>query len=603
MGLSILEKVGLQKQAATLKGELKAGTLSILDKLAKQRELAAIMAKLKGDTAKPEPAEVDEEGSDEEAEKEASRSVQGFDLGAVAHPDWATAATKGDNARRMSADVVLSNDAVKVAVLLPAGDRTKPTKNGDLKLAWPSEDGFSVYPADDAWAGYKSHLGPKLRKKVRRMVEQAVKVVNDAFQSGQDGFEITPARGVMNGDEVKLIKDGKIGQGETVTLAYEAWQAAGDGLGSVAELIQSGDSAEAYSKLYDVLGPIHSRLNQRKKNPLSPGEITTFTSRLQQILAMPGVSTLKTPDTITPFIQGMLEQLRDLQGATKPAAGNSLVGLFLSGVKHPAWTKAHEKRVLANAIVSNDQAALVVLWAAQFGSDPKAFFIGQNATTVLADKALNGVGGIPDADLPLAQSMLSEAKKAADVALKNGAGGYSIKPWQFEEVQLGDSTGTVFKTAGARYTGAPALSNAYAKMRYEHDDNAISALVNEGEAGAALEVLRREITGMEKFGAKPKSMEWFEGEISHFSDFDQALLSGEIAVERARMVALTAGPESEPVAEDSLAVRYLRGDFNQESPLDFRKRILAVAGEGMELDGLKKGVTNWIEANPDLIAA
>lgn len=69
MALSILEKVGLQKQAATLKSELKAGELGILDKLAKQRELAAIMAKLKGEVVKPAPAEVDEEGSDQEAEE------------------------------------------------------------------------------------------------------------------------------------------------------------------------------------------------------------------------------------------------------------------------------------------------------------------------------------------------------------------------------------------------------------------------------------------------------------------------------------------------------------------------------------------------------
>lgn len=356
MGLSILEKVGLQKQAATLKGELKAGSLGILDKLAKQRELAAIMAKLKGDTAKPEPTEEEgEEGTDQEAEEVTKRSLVGLELGGVNHPAWTKVYEKDSKATAL-----VSNEAVGVVILWATEQGAGRDAFRIGYLGWSADQAF---PADNAWKGIKSYIRPSRRKKVRYMVEQAIKAAKDIY--------------------------------------------------------------------------------------------------------------------------------------------------------------------------------------------------------------------------------------------KNGVGDYSIAKWSYGSVQLGYK-GQVF--VEGRPTLGPALSIAYANLKYQHRGmEGVMESIEDGSTAASLTLLGGEVVSAEMGRAKPISIEEFDRFVEALPAEDQERYRPILEGLRTRVAALKQEPEQEP--EETLAMRYLRGDFNTESPVEFRKRIIAVADEGMVLDDLKTGVTNWIEANPELIAA
>lgn len=357
MALSILEKVGLQKQAATLKSELKAGELGILDKLAKQRELAAIMAKLKGDAVKPAPAEVDEEGSDQEAEE---------------------------------------------------------------------------------------------------------------------------------------------------------------------------------------------------------------------------------------------------------ATRRSLVGLAIGGVQHPAWTKVYEKSSKATALVSNETLGVVILWATEQGAERDAFKIGYSGWSAdqafPAENAWKGIKSYFPADKrKKVRYMVEQAIRAAKDIYKNGVGDYSIAKWSYGAVQLGYK-GQVFVEGTA--TLGPALDVAYANLKYQHRGmEGVMESIADGNTAASLTLLGGEVLSAEMGRAKPISIEDFERFVEALPAEDQERYSQILDGLRTRVAALKQEPEQEQVPEETLSMRYLRGDFNQESPVDFRKRILAVADEGMALDDVKAGVTRWIEANPELIAA
>lgn len=351
MALSILEKVGLQKQAATLKGELKAGQLSILNKLAKQRELAAIMTKIKGGAVKPAPAEEDEEGSDQEAEETSKRSLVGLALGGVRHPSWTKVYEKSSKATAL-----VSNEALGVVILWA----TQEGAGRDVfRIGWPSWSADQTFPAENAWKGIKSYFPADKRKKVRYMVEQAIRAAKDIY--------------------------------------------------------------------------------------------------------------------------------------------------------------------------------------------------------------------------------------------RNGVGDYSIAQSPFGAVRLGYK-GQVF--VEGRATLGPALDVAYANLKYQHRGmDGVMESIADGNAAASLSLLSSEIVSAELGRGNPLSVEEFDRFVEALSTEDQehySLILGDL---RTRVAALKQEPE------ETLAMRYLRGDFNQEAPDIFRGRILAVADEGMVLDDVKVGVTRWIEANPELIAA
>lgn len=351
MALSILEKVGLQKQAAPLKAELKAGTLSILDKLKAQRELAAIMAKLKGDAVKPAPADVDEEGSDQEAEETTKRSLVGLALGGVQHPAWTKTYEKSSKATAL-----VSNEALGVVILWAPQEGAG---RDAFRIGWPSWSADKTFPAENAWKGIKSYLPADKRKKVRYMVEQAIRAAKDIY--------------------------------------------------------------------------------------------------------------------------------------------------------------------------------------------------------------------------------------------KNGVGDYSIAQSPFGSVRLGYK-GQVF--VEGRATLGPALDVAYANLKYQHRGmDGVMESIADGNAAASLSLLSSVIVSAELGRGNPLSVEEFDRFVEALSAEDQEDYSLILEDLRTRVAAIKQEPE------ETLAMRYLRGDFNQEAPAEFRKRILDVAGEGMALGEVKAGVVSWIEANPELIAA
>ncbi|WCH25182.1 hypothetical protein [Aeromonas salmonicida] len=262
MALSILEKVGLQKQAAPLKAELKAGTLSILDKLKAQRELAAIMAKLKGDAVKPAPAEEDEEGTDEEAEKATAGSVIGFAIGGAKHPAWTQ--KFADNVAVNGGDVVVSNESLNMAIILHPGDRKRPANRTEFKVAWPAyvdgtskADSYPTISGDYAWAGVKSPFPPKLRKKVRRMIEQGMKATDRAFSEEVNGFKIEPLNN--NGLGIKISKDGITSTGQTIQSAYAMWRTDGMGIAGAIKLLGEGETLGARARIVEAVVGIEYR--------------------------------------------------------------------------------------------------------------------------------------------------------------------------------------------------------------------------------------------------------------------------------------------------------------------------------------------------------
>lgn len=264
MALSILEKIGLQKQAAGLKGELKSGTLSIMEKLGRQRELAAIMATLKGEAkpaTEPTPEPVpepgaDEEGTDEEADKEASRSVQGFELAGVNHPAW----TKpyANKAGLYGGDVVVSNEGLNIAIILVLSGSARLTRD-DLKIAWPAyiegtskaEDYLSL-PAKSAWDGVYSPFPPKMRKKVRRLVEQGLKVAERAFSEGIGEYRLT----LKPGASVEITLGNESASDWTVGAAAARLKLANQGLEVVAGMMDQGDARNARAKLFEELAKL-----------------------------------------------------------------------------------------------------------------------------------------------------------------------------------------------------------------------------------------------------------------------------------------------------------------------------------------------------------
>lgn len=227
MPLSFTDKLRLQGEASTLNKQLKSGSLGFMEKLTKQAEWKAIIDQLKGAAAPAQPpapaAEpetepapdplVDEEGTDEEAEQVAGRSLVGFRLASVNHPKWALKFENQNSSR--AADLVVSNDQLGVAILW------RPSSGTDQKamlIGWPryfkgtnQEGTGSTLPASAAWDGVKSPFPPSLRKKVRYMVGQAEREVVRALKSGIAGFAVTlknPPFSVRLTDEKGISGDG-----------------------------------------------------------------------------------------------------------------------------------------------------------------------------------------------------------------------------------------------------------------------------------------------------------------------------------------------------------------------------------------------------------
>ncbi|ANT70219.1 hypothetical protein [Aeromonas hydrophila] len=356
MALSILEKVGLQKQAATLKGELKTGTLSILDKLTKQRELAAVMAKLKGDAVRPAlAADADEEGTDEESEKEVSRSVQGFAFAGVHHPAW----VKNYETRPFDgADTVVSSESLGVAVLLPASTISPTTQEvvrDSLRIAWPAyyaggkdEHDYLVIGANNAWKGIKSPFPAKMRKKVRRLVEQAVRVVNKAFAEGVDGYTLKRTR-----QGITISKDGHEGTGKTVAAAFGMLRSQGKGISGVVELLGERDLHGARERLTLELVKLEQDMPGREN--LGVPELEATIAQLKQVQAMPELQELNEyfANRVTEAITALEAKLVELAPERAPVITLSM--RYLRGDFNSESPTEFRKRILA---VSNEGMGL-----------------------------------------------------------------------------------------------------------------------------------------------------------------------------------------------------------------------------------------------------
>ncbi|NYU10921.1 hypothetical protein A8O28_16995 [Enterobacteriaceae bacterium CCUG 67584] len=345
MALSILEKIALQKQAAGLKGELKSGTLSIMEKLGRQRELAVIMATLKGDTKPapvptpeptPEPGTGDEEGTDEEAETEASRSVQGFELAGVTHPAW----TKpfANKAGLYGGDVVVSNEGLNIAIILVLSGG-KSLSRDDLKIAWPDyiagtskvEDYLSM-PAQRAWDGVYSPFPPKMRKKVRRLVEQGLKVAERAFSEGIGEYRLT----LKPGASVEITLGNESASDWTVGAAAARLKLANQGLEVVAGMLTQGDARAARAKLFEELAKL-----DHNANDLTSEERTKAIEELRALMTHPDIGI--TADTI----KDALDKLVALQPEAEPET--TLSERFMRGDFNTDAPELFRTRILAVA--------------------------------------------------------------------------------------------------------------------------------------------------------------------------------------------------------------------------------------------------------------
>ncbi|MGL5539167.1 MAG: hypothetical protein ACRDC0_18330, partial [Aeromonas veronii] len=318
--LSILEKVGLQKQAATLKSQLAAAGLTIMDKIRLQRELAAVLAKLKGE-AKPAPAEGEDEdeGSDEEAKATAGRSIVGLAINGANHPAWARRAETAENL-----DLVLSNAEHEIAVLFSPG--SGGAKRSNFHIFWPrhlsgtnAEGGTSTMSADNAWRGVQSPFPPKLRKKVRYMVEQAEREITRLANDGIAGAKVE-----MMAAGVRLVRENEFGLGRTLREAYAALVATEKGVDALDSL--NGESVlDAIQTLYVradyALGALetartdaekeHSKESMRRYTPSLP--------RLEELRKLVEESEASQPkkDSLFRMIGELEDIARQLESDTK----------------------------------------------------------------------------------------------------------------------------------------------------------------------------------------------------------------------------------------------------------------------------------------------
>lgn len=320
MALSILEKVGLQKQAATLKSQLAAAGLTIMDKIRLQRELAAVLAKLKGE-AKPAPAEGEDEdeGSDEEAKSTAGRSIVGLAINGANHPAWARRAETAENL-----DLVLSNAEHEIAVLFSPG--SGGAKRSNFHIFWPrhlsgtnAEGGTSTMSADNAWRGVQSPFPPKLRKKVRYMVEQAEREITRLTTDGISGAKVE-----MMTAGARLVRENEFGLGRTLREAYAALVATEKGVDALDSL--NGESVlDAIQTLYVradyALGALetaridaekeHSKESMRRYTPSLP--------RLEELRKLVEESEASQPkkDSLFRMIGELEDIARQLESDTK----------------------------------------------------------------------------------------------------------------------------------------------------------------------------------------------------------------------------------------------------------------------------------------------
>lgn len=265
MALSFTDKLRLQGEANAIKKELKSGSLGFMDKLAKQAEWKAIIDQLNGaatpPAAEPAPAiepelPLDEEGTDEEAEQAAGRSLVGFRLAGVHHPKWALKFERGNTAS--AADLVVSNDQLEVCVLWQP---TSGTGRDALLIGWPrytagtdkEGSGFTI-PASRAWDGIKSPFPPSLRKKVRYMVGQAEREVERALKDGIAGFSVT----MMNPPFSVRLTDGEgaYGSGRTVSSAAVSYNMEKKGKGALQEAAQDGQITAAILGLNSLIAQV-----------------------------------------------------------------------------------------------------------------------------------------------------------------------------------------------------------------------------------------------------------------------------------------------------------------------------------------------------------
>lgn len=252
MALGVIEKSKLQRESRQLQVDIKGGELGVMDKLAKQKAWRAIMLQLKADvqpiTADPLPAtptsdDGEGEGTDEEAEQEVSRSVQGFTFAGADHPAWALQYQKD---LRPESEVVLSNQSLSIAILW---EPFLGTKRDAFFIGWPSYTEKMAIPADRAWDGIKSPFSAKLRKKVRRLVEQAQRTVTSALTDGVAGFTIAVQTNGIGKGQVQLTKDGKTGTGDKTQEAYDDWKVAAGGLQAALEGANNGNLKSAIAAL------------------------------------------------------------------------------------------------------------------------------------------------------------------------------------------------------------------------------------------------------------------------------------------------------------------------------------------------------------------
>lgn len=254
MPLSFTDKLRLQGEASTLNKQLKSGSLGFMEKLNKQAEWKAIIDQLKGNATPAQPpapapeatpgAEPlqDEEGTDEEAEQVAGRSLVGFRLAGVNHPKWALKFENQNSSR--PADLVVSNDQLGVSILWSP---SSGTGQDAMLIGWPRFfEGTSVegtgqtIPASRAWDGVKSPFPASLRKKVRYMVGQAEREVARALESGIAGFAVTmkkPPFAVRLTDEKGISGDGATVSNAAVQ--YNVTVRGKDGLQDAAQAAQA----------------------------------------------------------------------------------------------------------------------------------------------------------------------------------------------------------------------------------------------------------------------------------------------------------------------------------------------------------------------------
>lgn len=275
MALSFTDKLRLQGEANNIKKELKSGSLGFMAKLAKQAEWKAVIDQLKGvvtpPAADPDPAiepepPVDEEGTDEEAEQAAGRSLVGFRLAGVHHPKWALKFEHSNTTR--AADLVVSNDQLEVCILWQP---TSGTGRDDLLIGWPryttgtdkEGTGFTIR-AKTAWEGIKSPFPPSLRKKVRYMVGQAEREIARVLKEGISGFSVSAVSATY---PVVLTKDGRSASERTVAGAAAKYGLMVNGKDGLMAAAQDGQIYTASIMVNTLIGAVNDGRADRAELP------------------------------------------------------------------------------------------------------------------------------------------------------------------------------------------------------------------------------------------------------------------------------------------------------------------------------------------------